>query len=85
MLSAVYLNSTGAGHNQSPARGQVHFAESLGDLGNKIGFTVLIIALIQFSIFVKDAIFKIVGQHQVFSQLDFFSLVHCVELAFEKI
>ena len=58
MLSAVYLNSTGAGHNQSPARGQVHFAESLGDLGNKIGFTVLIIALIQFSIFVKDAIFK---------------------------
>lgn len=28
---------------------------------------------------------KIVGQHQVFSQLDFFSLVHCVELAFEQI
>lgn len=72
MLSTVYLDSTGAGHNQSPARGQVHFAKSLGDLGNKIGFTVLIIALIQFSIFVKDAIFKIVGQHQVFSQLGFF-------------
>lgn len=33
VLSAVCLDPTGAEHNQSPARGQVHFAESLGGSG----------------------------------------------------
>lgn len=87
MFAAICLDSTGAGHTvHLQGRDEVHFAENLEKLGNKFGFAILIIVLIQFSIFLKDAIFKNCRSPSSFLTVGFFfPLVHYVELDFEQI
>lgn len=82
-LSGFHWGRAQSAHLQG--RNEVHFAESFKDLGNKSGFTILIIVLRQFCIFLKDAIFKNCRSPSGFLTVGFFPLVHYVELDFEQI
>lgn len=75
----------GRAHSTPARKGRCAFGESFEELGNKFDFTILIIVLIKFGIFLKDAIFKNCRSPSSCLTVGFFPLVHYVELDFEQI